>query len=212
MAFTGPRHGAVLMVTVTIGVVLATMALVLAVSRDQASPVAAPPEPDRAAASIAPRAVDGLDVRGAVASLTVLRNWDAARASAWARGSPPALQRLYLPGSRSGARDVAMLRSWRSRGLRVHGMRMQVMGVELRTRAERRIVLVVTDRLVGAVAVGRGGRRVLPQDRISTRRLTFVRRHGQWRVSEVYDGGAESASSPASPEASTEVTSGSANR
>ncbi|WP_141013107.1 hypothetical protein [Nocardioides sambongensis] len=212
MEFSGPRRAALLTVSVTLLVVLATASLVVAVSGGDRG--GAPPPPQSGPhARIAPRAVDGLAIRDAVASLAVLRNWDAARSRAWARGSTAALRALYAPGSRAGARDLAMLRAWRRRGLTVQGMEMQVLSVELWQRTERRIVLVVTDRLVGAVAVGRGGRRALPRDRSSSRRLGFERRDGRWRLREVYDErGTESASSPASPEASTDSTSGSANR
>src|SRR5690349_3115068 len=52
-------------------------------------------------------------VVAALASLTVLRDWDRGRAAAWRTGDADALRRLYTAGSEAGARDVAMLRRWR---------------------------------------------------------------------------------------------------
>ena len=50
----------------------------------------------------------------------------------------------------------------------------------------RRLRLEVTDRLAGAVAVGLGGRAVLPRDQPDTRRVTLIRGpDGAWRVSVV---------------------------
>lgn len=141
-----------------------------------------PPRTTKAApaAAVAPAARD-IGVVRAVGSLAVLRDWDRARAAAWAAGDPAALRDLYAPGSAAGRADVAMLRRWTARGLRVEGMAMQVLAVELRLRTERRLVLVVTDRLVGAVAVGPGGRRTgLPRDGATRRRLEFRRSAGDW--------------------------------
>ena len=51
-----------------------------------------------------------------------LHDWDDRRASAWAAADPAALRALYEPGSAAGRVDVAMLRAWRERGLRVEGL------------------------------------------------------------------------------------------
>lgn len=122
-------------------------------------------------------------------AVSVLRQWDRARAAAWAAGDPDALAELYVAGSGAGERDVAMLRRWSARGLRVRGMGMQVLQVEVRDRAERRLVLVVTDRLTGAVAVREsdGAQWTLPADRADTRRLVFRRTPEGWRLASSYD-------------------------
>lgn len=139
------------------------------------------------AAAVAPAARD-IGVVRAVGSLAVLRDWDRARAAAWEAGDLAALRDLYLPGSAAGRADVAMLRRWTARGLRVEGMAMQVLAVELRLRTDRRLVLVVTDRLVGAVAVGPGGRRAdLPRDGATRRRLEFRRSDGDWLLASAVE-------------------------
>ncbi len=194
-------------------IVLVVGALVAAVALHGDAPSA--PRASAPAAVVAPEA-GTVSVARAVSSLAVLRDWDRARAAAWSSGDPDVLARLYVEGSRAGATDVAMLRAWRDRGLRVEGMSMQVLAVELRERTERRLVLVVTDRLVGAKAVawsrdgccatssttGAATNGVpLPRDQASTRTLVFRRTGGRWLL----------ASAQESPVASTAATSGSSN-
>ncbi|GAA3810889.1 hypothetical protein [Nocardioides panacisoli] len=170
--------------------VLATVALVAAAVAVHAAagtrePAAAGPGSGPAGPAAIP---PGTSVVAALASLTVLRDWDRDRAAAWRTGDTAALRALYTVGSEAGARDVAMLRRWCARGLRVRGMSMQVLDVRLRSRAPRRFVLVVTDRLADPVAVDRSGRTwPLPHDRASTRRLEFRRTAGRWRLGAVYD-------------------------
>lgn len=189
---------------VTLGVaaviVVAVVALVVtgllrsAPGEDRSSPPPAGP---------LPRVAPSVTVTEAVASLAVLRDWDRARSRAWAHGDVPALRRIYLPESRAGAHDVAMLSRWVERGLRVRRMTMQVLSVELRVRTERRIVLVVTDRLAEAVAVPVGGGRsqALPRDGLTTRRLVFRLTRAGWLLAAGYE----------RPLARTAFTSGSAN-
>ena len=157
--------------------------------------------PAAAAAVVAPGARQ-VDVVRAVGSLAILRDWDRARAEAWAAGDVGALRRLYTPGSTAGQRDAAMLRRWTARGLRVRGMSMQVLAVELRRRTDRTLVLVVTDRLSGAEAVGPAGSVELPRDGASTRRLSFREVAGRWLL--------RSAQETPRPVARTVSTSGSA--
>ena len=119
-------------------------------------------------------------------ALAVLRAWDRRRAAAWAADDPSAVRALYLPGSRTGRHDVAMLASYHRRGLRVSAMRRQVLAVRLRPSAHGTLSLLVTDRLVGARVTGPAARSTLPRSRPATRRITL--RHGRagWRVVEVY--------------------------
>ncbi len=62
-------------------------------------------------------------------------------------------------------------------------MRTQVLVVDVRTRTPDRLVLVVTDRLLGAVAVPGG--LPLPRDQPSTRRLELRRVAGRWLMAGV---------------------------
>jgi hypothetical protein len=127
--------------------------------------------------------------RGHVAqALRVLASWDGRRGDAYAAGSAAALGRLYVPGSSAGAADVRLLRAYRSRGLRVVGLRTQVLALVVEQRAGNRWRLRVTDRVVGAVAVSGGRRLPLPRDASSVRVVTLVRSPGRgWQASSVAD-------------------------
>ncbi|WP_193605240.1 hypothetical protein [Nocardioides dongkuii] len=118
-------------------------------------------------------------------ALAVLAAWDQRRSEAWADGDAAALADLYEPGSTAGRRDLAMLRAWRERGLRVTGLRMQVLDAEVIDTADARLVLRVTDRVAAARAVGRGLDATLPADRPTTRQITLVRHAEGWRVADV---------------------------
>jgi hypothetical protein len=117
----------------------------------------------------------------------VLGSWDRARARAFATGDLAALRALYRPGSAAGTADVRLFRAYRARGLRIEGMRMQLLGVEVLHEGPHRLRLRVTDRLAAAVAVGDGLRVPLPRDAASTRVVELRRRAAgaRWQVSEV---------------------------
>lgn len=80
-----------------------------------------------------------------------------------------------------------MLRDYIRRGLTVRGMRMQVLEATVLSRGPDRYRLRVTDRLVGAVAVGGGVSVRLPRDRASTRLITLTRASpgAAWQVASV---------------------------
>jgi hypothetical protein len=66
-------------------------------------------------------------------------------------------------------------------------MRTQVLAARVLHESARRIIVLVTDVLLDAVARDRNGHRwVLPHDRASTRRVVLVARDGTWRVVETY--------------------------
>lgn len=119
----------------------------------------------------------------AVSPVAVLHGWDEQRADAWAAADVPALRALYAPGSVAGRRDVAMLRSWSARGLRVDGLRTQLLDVDVRRRTPDRLVLAVTDRLASGVAEPAG--LALPRDRPSRHVVVLRVVEGEWRVSAV---------------------------
>ncbi len=127
------------------------------------------------------------DARPRVArAVALLGAWDRGREAAWARDDPAALRSLYLPGSRSGRRDLAALAAYRRRGLRVRSMRRQVLEVRVRAETSRTLRLVVTDRLAEGLVTGAGERLALPSSRPATRTLVLRRVAGDWLVAEVY--------------------------
>ena len=73
-------------------------------------------------------------------------------------------------------------------GLRVEGLRMQVLSAREVRRTPSVVVLRVTDRVTGGVAVGRGVRSALPVDAASTRVIRLERRTGRWLVASVRRG------------------------
>jgi len=117
----------------------------------------------------------------------VLRRWDRARGRAFAEGDVDALRSLYVPGSAAGTSDVRLLRAYLRRGLRVAGMRMQILALEVLHEEPTRLRLLVTDRLTGAVAVGAGTRVRLPDDQASSRVIELRRTasDGAWRAAGV---------------------------
>ncbi|KRE96240.1 hypothetical protein ASG76_04185 [Nocardioides sp. Soil774] len=117
----------------------------------------------------------------------VLSRWDARRSAVWAAGDVEALAELYAHGSRAGAADVRLLRSYRERGLTVDGLATQVLALRVVERSPGRMVLVVTDRVVAGRVVGGPVPVALPSDRASARRVVLVRRGGAWVVAEARD-------------------------
>jgi hypothetical protein len=116
--------------------------------------------------------------------LAVVHRWDRRRAAAWAHADPRALAGLYSAGSRAGRHDVATLEAYAARGLRVVGMRRQVVRLHVVHESELRLVLRVRGRVVDAVAVGRGGSVVLPTARPASYRTVLRRTTAGWKVVE----------------------------
>ncbi len=147
------------------------------------APGRAGPRGQPAVGDAPPPAASATGSRPAVsAEAELLARWDARRARAYARGDAAGLRALYVAGSAAAARDVAVLRSYLARGLRVRGLRMQLLAVEVREHRDDRVRLRVTDRVVGARAVGKDWSRPLPADQPTSRAVTLVRVGGAWRV------------------------------
>ena len=128
-------------------------------------------------------------LRPEVAAADALAAWDERRAAAYAAGDPAALRALYAPGSETGRADRAALRAYAARGLRVDGLRTQLLAVRVVRRSPDGWHLVVTDRLAGGVARGAGVTVSLPRDRPTTWRLELRWRPAGWRVVEARPGG-----------------------
>ena len=119
-------------------------------------------------------------------ALTLLRRWDGHRAAAWAAGDVGRLTALYAPGSRTGRRDVADLRRWTARGLRVTGLRQQVASFRVVGRRASSVTAVVVDRTVDGIAVGAGRRTAVPTSAWAGHRIRLVHVGPRWRVAEVW--------------------------
>ena len=128
--------------------------------------------------------------RPAVQALDLLRRWDARRAAAYASGDPRRLRQLYAPGSRAGARDVRLLRSYADRGLVVEELAVQVLGVRLVSASPSSVRLQVLDRVAGgrvapATGSGQEDESWLPAARPESRVITMVEHGGGWVVRSV---------------------------
>lgn len=116
---------------------------------------------------------------------SVLADWDARRARAWASGDVDGLRDLYVAGSRSGRADARMLASYVARGLTVRGLRTQVLALDVLDASAESVEVRVTDRVSGAEAVDGETVIPLPDDRPSTRRVVLRLVEGEWLVAEV---------------------------
>jgi hypothetical protein len=121
-------------------------------------------------------------VASRVDPIAVLRAWDQRRAAAWESGDPEAVSALYASGSAAGRADRTFMAAYAARGLRVDGLAMQVLAVDVLDATTDRLVLRVTDRVAAGAAVGRGRRIPLPRDEPSTWRIVMVRDEATWRV------------------------------
>lgn len=115
----------------------------------------------------------------------VLREWDQRRARAYASGSVADLRALYAEDAPAGRRDVRLLRGYLDRGLVVLGLRVQVLALDVLRDAGPVLRVRVTDRVVGAEAMGPSGVLPLPRDSPSTRTVTMRESAGGWVVVSV---------------------------
>ncbi|MBO0892245.1 MAG: hypothetical protein J2P14_15125, partial [Acidothermales bacterium] len=111
---------------------------------------------------------------------------DRTRASAYARGDPAALRRVYVAGSRALATDTATLRRYVADGVRVRDVRLEVSTVSLVRRSARTAVLAVTDRLGGYDVLDAAGRVVRHEPgRGKVRwRITLRNVEGRWLIAD----------------------------
>ena len=87
----------------------------------------------------------------------------------------------FTAGSVAGAADARLLRGYRARGLRVVGMRTQVLALRVVGSGPDRLRVRVSDRLAGAVAVRGTWRQSLPRDAVSSRVVALERASkGRW--------------------------------
>lgn len=164
--------------------VVATLVVTLARLGDR-SPRELPSTP--AVSAAAPEGSAPGATEAAAGPSRILGAWDERRSAAWAEGDPDALSDLYAEGSRAGTADVRLLRGYLRRGLMVEGLRTQVLALDVVERSSGRLVLLVTDRVVGGRAVGGASPVALPADRASAHRIVLVRRGEEWLVAEVRD-------------------------
>lgn len=156
-----------------------------------APPDGSPPAPVTEQAAQARRADAGRSTphrRVEPRAVAVLHAWDRRRGAAWAAQDPAALRRLYLPGSRAGERDVALLSRYVARRVEVPDLRMQVWRAQVLVQQPDRVVVRVAERLATTRVRWAGAVVHLPQDRLQVRVVELRRTRSGWRVASVSRG------------------------
>lgn len=116
---------------------------------------------------------------------TVLARLDRRRAQAYSAADPALLRAVYVRGSPVLRRDQRLLTSYAGRGLRVHGLRMHVADLRVRSGRPGAVVLEVRDRVAAGTVTGHG-HRPLRADDLDTRLLTLRRvDRGVWLIAAV---------------------------
>lgn len=119
-------------------------------------------------------------------AVRVVERWQEARSRAYAVGDEGALRRLFVTGSSAGRRDVAILRAYAARGVR---LRLTTRTSQVAVLASRpRLVVVRVHSLVRAVARHHGRDRALPSQGWAWRRLELRLLDGVWRLSSATPG------------------------
>ena len=114
----------------------------------------------------------------------LLTGLDASRTAAFATGSEAALREVYVAGA--GERDVAVLRDYAGRGLRLVGVAPRLLRCETVGGGPAVRRLEVIERLSAARAVGAGVDRPLPSGRPRARAIVLrLGGDGRWRVAQV---------------------------
>jgi hypothetical protein len=165
---------------------LVSSCLALALLAGCGAAASSPVSPSTSGAS----AVRASAERPVVRALGQLRRWDERRAAAYAASDLGRLRRLYAPGSRAGARDVRILRSYADRGLIVEELAVQVLDVRLVSASPQSVRLRVLDRVAGGAVVPTSGRgeAMLPSGRPTLRTVTMVDLGDGWVVRSVRHG------------------------
>jgi hypothetical protein len=121
------------------------------------------------------------------AECLVLGGLDAVRTEAFVTGDVDLLRDVYVdePAARA---DADVLRSYRERGLRLDGMVLVRDSCRVTERSGQLVTLDVVDHLGPTWVESADGRRDLPRDRPTRRRVVLERVGDVWRVAAVRSG------------------------
>lgn len=117
--------------------------------------------------------------------LAVLHQWDRQREAAYVAGDSAKLADLYATGSTAAASDLAILESYRERGLRVQRMAQQFFSVKVVRAGPTLITLRTVERFAGGLAMGEGRCLRIPGDFPQQRLITMTYDGSRWRVESV---------------------------
>lgn len=117
----------------------------------------------------------------------VLDALDDRRQTAFERGDPGLLRRVYLPHTAVLAADRQTLRAYVRRGLEIDGVSLRLLSVRPVSRGPRRARLRVVDRLGPARVRAPGGQwRALPRDEPTERIIVLAWTPDGWRIASVH--------------------------
>jgi serine/threonine protein kinase len=138
--------------------------------------------------SAGPTRATGLPLGGRSAGewAAVLGRLDAIRALAFGRLDVGLLDSFYRRGTAPWRSDRALMDSYRSCGVRIEGLRMEVRSVAVARAGRSVVVLRVVDRFAGGTAVDASGQHtVLPHGPFTARLITLDAEGGALRISAV---------------------------
>jgi hypothetical protein len=115
----------------------------------------------------------------------VLDRLDRRRELAYASEDPTLLRAIYVSGSPVLRHDLAMLRAYAERGVRLTGVRLRILDARLLGRFGRCVRLRVVDRLERPMAHGAEGAVPLPRDRATSRVMVLRGVASGWRIAAV---------------------------
>ncbi len=115
----------------------------------------------------------------------VLDRLDRRRQRAYAAADPALLRSVYVSGSPVLRHDLAMLRAYSERGVRLTGVRLRTLDLTPLDRSGRYVRLRVVDQLDRPVAHGEGGAVRLPRDRATARVIVLRDAVDGWRIAAV---------------------------
>jgi len=117
--------------------------------------------------------------------LAVLHQWDQQREAAYVAGDSAKLADLYATGSTAAAADLAILESYRERGLRVQQVAQQFFSVRVVRAGPTLIALRTIERFAGGLALGEGRCLRIPGGFPAQRLITLTYDGARWRVESV---------------------------
>jgi hypothetical protein len=144
-------------------------------------------DPDSArAVGAATRAAPAREISAAAPDWpAILARLDGRREWAYAASDPARLRKVYVRRSPVLRHDLSMLRAYRDRGVRLHGVRLRVLDVRLLGRTGPYARLRIVDRLDRTTAYTARGTVRLPRDRATARVVVLRAVADGWRIAAV---------------------------
>ena len=152
----------------------------------QAAPAPSPADPAARAIGSAQLPAPAIQARAAGTDWhAVLDRLDRRRERAYAAADPALLRAVYVSGSPVLRHDLATLRAYSERGVRLTGVQLRTLDVTPLDRSGHCVRLSVVDQLDRPTAHGDGGAVRLPRDRATARVIVLRDAADGWRIAAV---------------------------